>query len=171
MGTTKWFDRKFDFSFGPESYTSVYQRLKQAPGLLKDTLAYLPEEILVYKPDGAWSIKEHAGHLSILEQIWRIRFRDIHEMKPVLTPADLDNRATTEGAFNGYTVPTLVEKFVEERNATLSFLDSIDALDISRASLHPRLKQPMRIIDLACFVAEHDDHHISVIREISKKRQ
>jgi len=36
------------------------------------------------------------------------------------------------------------------------------------SSLHPRLKTPMRIVDLAYFVAEHDDHHIAAIREILK---
>jgi hypothetical protein len=31
-------------------------------------------------------------------------------------------------------------------------------------ALHPRLKIPMRIVDLAYFVAEHDDHHLATIR-------
>jgi hypothetical protein len=33
-------------------------------------------------------------------------------------------------------------------------------------ALHPGLKTPMRIIDLAYFVAEHDDHHLASIREM-----
>jgi hypothetical protein len=40
-------------------------------------------------------------------------------------------------------------------------------LDQSRTSLHPRLQQPMRMIDHAYFVAEHDDHPIERIRAIA----
>jgi hypothetical protein len=37
---------------------------------------------------------------------------------------------------------------------------------LERAALHPRLKTPMRIVDLAYFVAEHDDHHLARVREL-----
>jgi uncharacterized damage-inducible protein DinB len=162
----KWFDRKFDFSFDTDQYTAVYERLKEAPDTLKQLITNIPEDRLVYKPDGNWSMKEHSGHLSVLEPIWRIRFHDILESKPVLTPADLDNKATTEAGFNNYTMASLLDRFTAERKATLSLLDSIDVMDGSKTSMHPRLQQPMRIIDLVYFVVEHDDHHISVIREM-----
>jgi hypothetical protein len=32
---------------------------------------------------------------------------------------------------------------------------------------HPRLGTPMRLIDLAYFVAEHDDHHLARLRELT----
>ena len=32
--------------------------------------------------------------------------------------------------------------------------------------LHPRLKQPMRLVDHLYFVAEHDDHHLAKIWEM-----
>jgi len=162
----KWFDRKFDFSFTTDHYTAVYERLKQAPDTLKQLTTNLSEDTLVQKTGDKWSVKEHAGHLSVLEPIWRIRFGDILESKPALTSADLSNRATTEAGFNSYTISSLLEKFADERKATLSLLNDIDVLDGSKTSLHPRLQQPMRVIDLVYFVAEHDDHHISVIREM-----
>jgi len=36
----------------------------------------------------------------------------------------------------------------------------------ARTSLHPRLKQPMRLVDHLHFVAEHDDHHLAKIWEL-----
>ncbi len=36
------------------------------------------------------------------------------------------------------------------------------------SSLHPRLNVQMRVVDMAYFVAEHDDHHICKIMEIVK---
>jgi hypothetical protein len=32
--------------------------------------------------------------------------------------------------------------------------------------LHPRLKQPMRLVDHLYFVVEHDDHHVARIWEM-----
>jgi uncharacterized damage-inducible protein DinB len=163
---TKWFDRKFDFSFGPDKYDAIYQRLQQAPDRARHIITGIPDDVLEHKPAGQWSVKEQIGHLSVLEPVWRIRFQDIREKKPVLTPADLTNRATSEAGFNGYTIDALLEKFVEERAATLQLLKGIDVRDESRTSLHPRLQQPMRAIDLALFIAEHDDHHISAVGEL-----
>ncbi|MBO0912131.1 MAG: hypothetical protein J2P13_10085 [Acidobacteria bacterium] len=36
----------------------------------------------------------------------------------------------------------------------------------SRTMLHPRLKQPMRLVDRLYFAAEHDDHHLAGIWEL-----
>ena len=153
MDTGKWFDRKFDFDFGIEKYASVYNRLQQAPDRLKGLVLHLPEDVLVFKPDGKWSIKEHTGHLSLLEPIWRIRFQDIRAGNSALTPADLENRATTEAGFNKHTISSLLEKFIYERGLTMALLNSFDTLEDGRTSMHPRLKQAMRVIDLAYFVA------------------
>ena len=160
MDNAKWFERKFDFDFGTDKYAAVYNRLQQAPETVKNMVLSLPEEVLISKPDGKWSIKEHTGHLSMLEPIWRVRFQDIRAGNAVLTAADLENRATTEAGFNKNTISSLVEKFIYERGLTLALLNSFDTPEDGRTSMHPRLKQAMRVIDLAYFVAEHDDHHL-----------
>jgi len=167
METKKWFDRQFNLILAQGEYAAVYERLKQAPTTLKHLINGLTEETLTGKPDGKWSIKEHAGHLGILERIWRVRFVDIQQSKPALTPADLDNKATTEAGFNDYTMAALVAMFAEEREKTLLQLDGMAEEDMSKTSLHPRLQQPMRIIDLGYFVAEHDDHHFERMREMA----
>jgi hypothetical protein len=40
------------------------------------------------------------------------------------------------------------------------------AEEFNRSLLHPRLKQPMRLVDHLYFVAEHDDHHLARIWEM-----
>jgi uncharacterized damage-inducible protein DinB len=162
----KWFDRKFDFNFGVDAYSSIYQRLKKAPDILQQLVLHLSEAMLVQQPQCKWSIKEHAGHLSVLEPVWRVRWHDILEKKPMLTAADLNNAATTEAGFNRYSISSLVERFLDERSQSLALLDGVDVLDESLTSMHPRLQQPMRVIDLASFVADHDEHHLGVIREM-----
>jgi hypothetical protein len=34
---------------------------------------------------------------------------------------------------------------------------------VERTAHHPRLNKPMRVIDLALFIAEHDDYHLARI--------
>jgi len=165
MSISKWFERKFDFSFDVEQYSIIYERLKQAPDTLTTILQNLPEPMLNHQPDGKWSVKEHTGHLALLEPLWRTRIHDILEKKPVLTPTDLDNKKTSEAGFNYNTVAELLERFADERKETLSLLDSINIKEERGTSLHPRMQQPMRIIDIMYFTAEHDNHHMGVIQE------
>lgn len=166
MGISKWFERTFDFSFDVEQYATIYQRLQQAPGTLATLIQQIPEELLTVKPDGKWSVKEHIGHLSLLEPLWRTRIQDILEKKPTLTPTDLDNKKTSEAGFNNVPVADLLQKFVEERKETLALLDRINVKNQQGTSLHPRMQQPMRIIDILYFTAEHDAHHAGVIAEL-----
>jgi uncharacterized damage-inducible protein DinB len=167
MNTSKWFDRQFDFNLSNDEYALVYKRLQHSIDKLQQIVPGLSNDVLIYKPQGKWSIKEHTGHLSVLEPLWRERVVQIQQGKPVLTPADLENKATFEAGFNDWHITILLEKFTTERNQTLLLLDSIKEEDKIKTSLHPRLKQPMRIIDLAYFVAEHDEHHLKAIEEIS----
>jgi uncharacterized damage-inducible protein DinB len=83
METKKWFDRKFDLNLATDDYAAVYKRLQQVPGTLIEIITGVSDDTLAYKPGEKWSIKEHVGHLSILERIWRVRLTDIKESKPV----------------------------------------------------------------------------------------
>jgi hypothetical protein len=38
--------------------------------------------------------------------------------------------------------------------------------ELTRTALHPRLRQPMPVVYLCFFVAEHDDHHVRTIDEL-----
>lgn len=166
MTTIKWFDRKFDFSFGMEQYEVLYERLQKAPGQYKNTVHELPDTILSLKPNNKWSIKENIGHLSVLEPLWLRRLEDIKEGRPVMTPADLSNTATSASGYHLRPVSALLESFIKARSETLAFIDTLEEKDHANASMHPRLQKPMRIIDLMHFVAEHDDHHLSAIHAI-----
>lgn len=163
---TRWFDREFDFGFGMERYTELYERIQNAPVVFQRTVSPDSGNILNYKPANKWSVKEHIGHLTLLEPLWRMRSGEIKAGRPELSPADLSNRATDEASFNRIPLLDLQQRFAEERNLTLRLLDSLQPDDFMNASLHPRLQRPMRIVDLLYFVAEHDDHHLAAIRHI-----
>jgi N-acetylglutamate synthase-like GNAT family acetyltransferase/uncharacterized damage-inducible protein DinB len=155
-----WFERKFDFNLSKADFEILLDRLDKNAERLRKITVGTPEQILNFKPSGKWSIKEHIGHLSILESIWQKRFLEIKEQKPEMSSADLNNTATNESLLNQYTLETLIVEFQCKRQKTIQLLKNFKATDFKNSLLHPRLKQPMRIIDLMYFVAEHDDHHI-----------
>jgi uncharacterized damage-inducible protein DinB len=162
----KWFDRKFDLSFGTDKYAHLLYRLEQAPIQFNQILSTLPEEVQILKPNGKWSIKENIGHLAVLESLWQTRFQEIKEGKVEMSPADLNNTLTNESAFNSNLLDDLLKTFAFERNKTIDILKNLEQIDFSKTSIHPRLQQPMRIVDMMYFVAEHDQHHLDVMLNI-----
>jgi len=62
----------------------------------------------------------------------------------------------------------LVAEFNQALQHTLRLIENIDETLIFKSALHPRLKTPMRTMDLFLFVAEHDDHHLARITEIAR---
>ena len=164
--TSNWFDRKFQFTLSNEDLPAILARLEQAPGIVKQLVKDIPNVKLTHQPDGKWSIKEQVGHLCVLESLWQGRITDFRDGMKELRAADLDNKATTEGQFNNWKITDLVKRFSNERNKTIQMLAGLGDEVKNQTSIHPRLKQPMRIIDHLYFVAEHDAHHMEKIREI-----
>ena len=48
-------------------------------------------------------------------------------------------------------------------------LEQLDADRFGQTAIHPRLEQPMRIVDLIYFMAEHDDYHLARITELASR--
>ncbi|WP_024769406.1 DinB family protein [Aquimarina macrocephali] len=166
MKRAKWFDRKFDFSFEENIFPLLLKRLEETPSVIKNTIDSLTKEQLTSKKNGKWSIQENIGHLIDLEPIWQGRLNDILTNKLELRPADLQNKKTDFAQHNLRDRNDLLNEFLDIRSETVSQLHKLTEKEIYKHALHPRLKTPMRTMDLFLFVAEHDDHHIAAIEEL-----
>jgi uncharacterized damage-inducible protein DinB len=172
MGQIKWFDRKFDGTVQQNIFPSIVERLAGTPARLDEKFAAIargfadPSDILTRKVEGTWSIKENLGHLTDLEPLWQGRLEDIIKGATELRPTDLQNRNTDLANHNNIPVDELLYTFRQIRMKTLSMLEKIDETTIFRSALHPRLKTPMRTMDLFLFVTEHDDHHLARITDL-----
>jgi len=161
-----WFDRRFAFAFEADVHPSVVERLRGLMPRLEHKLAGVPDEVLRERWDGAWSVQENVGHLLDLEELWIGRVDDLFGGADVLRPADLENRKTHEADHNAADADRLVRGLAEARGRLVARLDAAAPDDFARTARHPRLEQPMRLVDLAYFVAEHDDHHLARITGI-----
>ncbi len=161
-----WFERKFEFSFPVELFPNLRVRLRGTPARLEEIVHAHPHERLVRRPQGKWSAQEHAGHLLDLEPLWMERFNDYLAGSPELTTADLNNRKTHEAGHNTRRLDEILTEFRKARLLLVEQAGGIDAALFARSIPHPRLKQPMRLVDHLHFVAEHDDHHLAQIWEL-----
>lgn len=163
-----WIDRKFDFVLPVEMYPNVLERLRGTPARLEEKLTGLSHEVLTRKPDDKWSIQEQVGHLSDVEELGLGRIDDYLDGLKELRPADITNRVTSHKNHNADTIENLLRSFRSSRKKLIERFELFDIQGAGQSAHHPRLNKPMRVIDLALFIAEHDDHHLVKIGEIMK---
>jgi uncharacterized damage-inducible protein DinB len=163
-----WFERKFEFTFPVEEFPELCTRLRGTPSRLEAMVRGVPHETMIEKPGNKWSAQEHVGHLLDLEALWLARVGDFLIGGETLTEADLQNRKTDEANHNARPLRLILADFRDARERLVDHVMELDPRLLASSKLHPRLKQPMRLVDHLYFVAEHDEHHLAVISEMIK---
>jgi len=136
---------------------------------LDELVHSFPQSILIARINVSWSIQEHVGHLFDLEELHFGRLEDYDANAPTLRPADVKNQKTMDAKHNAKPIGQLLAMFRAGRAEFVQRLESMDDAQVARSSIHPRLKKPMQVIDMAFFVAEHDDHHMASMTEIAQR--
>ncbi len=163
----QWMERSFRFDLPVGLFPALVVRLRGTLARLEELTAGLSREALTARVGGGWSIQEHVGHLLDLEDLWRVRLDELLEGTPVLTAADVSNTRTHEAGHNDRELGELLQAFRKRRTELVGRLVSLTESDVERRAHHPRLGQPMRVVDWAYFAAEHDDHHLARILRLS----
>lgn len=165
---TEWIKRQFSFELPLGMYGNVVERVRGTPARLEDLTHGLSREILTRRDGDKWSIQEHAGHLLDLEELGMNRLDDFEAGRDALSAADMANQKTYDADHNANTIENLLAQFRRERMEFVRRLDAYDEAIVQRDALHPRLNVRIRVIDLVFFIAEHDDHHLARISELSR---
>lgn len=168
MEQVKWFERDFSAKPTQNVFPSVMERLSGTPARLEEKFKGVSTDILVIRLSDTWTIKENVGHLTDLEPLWQGRLNDVLSGETELRPTDLQNSKTSLANHNATSMGDLLRSFRHVRKYTISLLEELKQEDVFKSALHPRLKTPMRILDLFLFVAEHDDHHLARMTELVK---
>jgi hypothetical protein len=169
MNRQKWFDKKFRFQLPLDDYESILSKLSENPEKISHLVSTLTVEILTKKVDKRWSIQENVGHLIDLEELHDGRIDDFIAGKKNLRSADLNNKKTDEANHNDRNIDDLLKKLKVVREKFIDRMKNLDKEILTQSSIHPRLNQPMRPIDMAQFVLEHDEHHIETIKDLITK--
>lgn len=169
MSRRRWFDRRFELGLPPEALPDVIERVRGTPLRLEERVRSVPVSSLTRRLEEEWSVQENVGHLLDLEPLWAGRLDDLEAGASELRPADLENRATYEAGHNERPIEDLLGAFRAARLETVARLEALSPDLVTRTALHRRLEQPMTVVDLFFFAAEHDDHHLARITELSRR--
>ena len=167
MNRTQWFDREFPPQRDKGVFPCILERLDGTTARLKEKIASIDGESKVAAA-GKWSVKKEIGHLIDLEPLWLARTLQILDNQKDLQKTDLANTKTHETDHDASSFEDLIQAFKQHRTELMRVLANVTEADLDKAAVHPRLGTPMKIIDLAYFVAEHDDHHLAQIRVLMK---
>jgi uncharacterized damage-inducible protein DinB len=168
MNRTPWFLRTFLNIADNGLLPGILERLEGTPARIKEKISRMDSSVLNRQSPEKWSIKKEIGHLIDLEPLWQQRIDQIASGADQMMVADLTNRKTHIAPYDDKDIEELIAEFKQVRRKTMVMLNSLTDEDLDKSSLHPRLMKPMRIIDLAFFVAEHDDHHLAQITFLGK---
>jgi len=158
-----WFERTFGFEEPVELWPVLVERVRGTPARVEDRLRAVPRELLIRREHEHWSIQEHVGHLIDLDHLHDGRLDDYLAGADRLRPADLANRRTWDANHNAREISDLLAELRRIRGAFVDRLEAWDPAMRAMTAKHPRLDQPMRVVDMLRFVAEHDDHHLASI--------
>ncbi len=161
-----WVDRKFTLDQPIDLFPAIVERLRGTPARLEELVRGIPKDKLICPENGQWSLQDHVGHLVRAEGLWMARLEEFLRREKSLKPADLKNNALENA--NRIPIDQILADFRSYRRALLEKLDVMTEQDAALSSLHPRLHTPMRVIDMAYFAAEHDDHHLACITRIKQ---
>jgi uncharacterized damage-inducible protein DinB len=162
----KWLDRTFAENPPAHVFPMIVERIRNTPLIAAAKLEGVSEAALTHRQDELWSLKEHVGHLIDLEDLWNGRFDDFNNGVETLRAADMTNRKTYDADHNRTPIAQLLATFTDVRGGMIGRLDAFTDEQITATAQHPRLNQPMQAIQLVHFIAEHDDHHLTIMHRM-----
>lgn len=161
-----WIERTFRFDYPMEKWPDLLERVRGTPARIEERVRGLSREQLRWRPpDGGWSVQENVGHLLDLGYLAKRRIEQILADETTLIAADMSNQATRQADHNAREIGELLSAFRAARANLVTLFENLSDADWAKSGLHPRLKQPMRIVDIAYFDSEHDDYHLGRIGE------
>lgn len=166
MNRPAWVDKVFEFTLSPDQLPEVVAKLNATTGRLRKILGTTSAADMEIRLDNKWSIKENVGHLTDLEELHVGRLEDLENGLKTLRPADMSNATTEASDHNSFKLRELLIDLEEARTGFIEKLNSLSAETHATSGHHERLDVKMRPIDVAAFVAAHDEHHIQTIKDI-----
>ncbi len=147
------------------AFPAVLERLRGTPVRAAELIAGATNDQLRWHEPEAWSAKRHLGHLDDLHALDERRLHEFIAGSATLTAADPTNRLTYATDHDAMPAEAIVARLRAHRDDLVAQMDLLTESQIASTAMHPRLRRPMRLIDWAFFVAEHDDHHLAAARQ------
>ncbi|MGH7177993.1 MAG: DinB family protein [Tepidisphaeraceae bacterium] len=168
LGREKWPGRKFVFEIPSSRLPYILERLGGTAARIDEKVRGVGAADLTRRVGRTWSAQENIGHLIDLEELHLARLDDLNAGLATLRAADMTNRKTWEANHNATPISALINELRKGRRTLIERIVAWDPARLETSAVHPRLGVPMRLVDLAYFIAEHDDYHLARVDELLK---
>src|SRR5262249_30470353 len=136
------------------------ERLAGTPARLEERTRGLGAAIARARVNDSWSVQQNAGHLGDVEELWKLRIRELAEGVEAYSPANPEHLNHAALRHQDRTLAEVLATFRAGREELVAAFRAVDPSVHGRSAHHARLGTRMRLVDLAQFAAEHDDHHL-----------
>ncbi|WP_020533251.1 DinB family protein [Flexithrix dorotheae] len=164
MNQIGWFERQFEFPGNQNIFPSLLERLEGTSIRLRVKTLKISDSIQVIRPEGKWSIMENIRHLLEMELVWQKFISSILKGKRIINLSNTKSPASPQ--LNNENVDHLLIQFADQRRITLETISKLKNDKIFKNAFYTPLQRPLSILDLAYYMAEHDDHHLARITNI-----
>ena len=161
MKLLPWFERNLKFGLSAQMLPYYLERLEGTSIRLEAKVRGVSDKVLSTNINDKWSVKQNMGHLAEVDEIANKRIDEMISGAAVMTPAVFEPQD-----YNPWPIEEVLDYFRKTRIKNINKYKSLSDRDLTKSSLHPRLRIQMTPVDLAWFDAEHDDHHLVKINEI-----
>lgn len=164
MKPIPWSERQLPVGKGPEEWPVLLERMQGTPHRLAVLFRHQPIERLVLRMQEGWSPLEHVAHLLHLDQRFQERVDDFVQRRPRLCAIELHDQERVLRSQRERMPGDLIEEFRLSRLHLVRRLRALDDAVLRHRAAHPCRGIAMGPVDMALWIAEHDDHHLATVR-------
>ena len=151
-----------------ETPPTVFDKLRLTPVLMAARVNNLPRTTLLRRPGEERSIQEHVGYLLDLTALSYNMLTDAAASKPI-SLSEESIRPLFSTTHHTITISQLLSRFHVERARLVRELEARENNGLTVRAQHPRWRTPIRAVDLAAYLAECDEQHLTQISQILRQ--
>lgn len=149
-----------------EAIPSVFDRLRLTPVLMAARISNLPRNTLTRHNNGDASIQDHVRQLLELTVICSKLMTEAVASRPIVVTEEALAALAEKPDKHETTMAQMLSRLHVERARLVRELEGRESNGITIRALHPRWRTPIRASDIAQYVAEDDEHHLTQISQI-----
>jgi len=161
-----WSQRVFDYGRSLDELPVLLERVQGTTARLSNLLARQPMAKLLHREEGKWSAMEHLGHLLALQERFEPRVDDFQQRLPKLCVINLQDQDPFIQGQRSRSLGDVLEEFRLKRLRFAYRVETLHHRSLVHAAYHQCQARAMRPMDMLLWIAEHDDHHLAIVRDL-----
>jgi len=161
-----WEKRTLSFGRSTDELPVLLERVLGTAARLTDLTAHEPVERLSLRRQGSWSVMEHIGHLIFLQDRMDERVDDFSAQRNCLCRIELSDQDVILAGYSSRALGDVLEEFRLKRSYFVERVQGLDPGALRHSAQHPCRPERMSVADMVLYLAEHDDHHLVLMRKL-----